>query len=321
MTQAAAAGEQASPTRAARLNRTPESLRAAIDAAHRLLSAAGVPSPRHDAEVLAAFVIGCPPARLPVAGDLSAGQRTVFAELVARRESRIPLQHLTGSAGFRYLDLAVGPGVFVPRPETEVVAGWCIDALRMRAIDATDDAFPALVIDLCTGSGAIALSIAQEVKGTIVHAVEREDAAFTWAQRNVTGSRVVVHHADAATALAELDGLVDLVVSNPPYLPETQRADLEPEVRDHDPAAALWGGVDGLAGPSMIEPAARRLLRHGGLVAVEHADDQGEAVAGMFRASGAWSAVVVRQDLAARDRFVTARRDRSGVATGGEESS
>jgi release factor glutamine methyltransferase len=154
-----------------------------------------------------------------------------------------------------------------------------------------------------------------------VHAVEREDAAFTWAQRNVTGSRVVLHQADASAALAEFDGLVDLVVSNPPYLPETQRADLEPEVRDHDPAAALWGGVDGLAGPSMIESAARRLLRHGGLVAVEHADEQAEAVAEMFRASGAWSAVVVRQDLAARDRFVTARRDRSGAATGGEEIS
>ena len=296
-------------------DRTPGSLREAIDGAQRRLSAAGVPSPRHDAEALAAFVIGCPPARLLVAGNLSAGQHTVFTELVARRASRIPLQHLTGSAAFRYLEVAVGPGVFVPRPETEVVAGWCIDALRMRAIDATD---PPLVVDLCTGSGAIALSIAQEVKGAVVHAVEREHAAFTWAQRNVTGSRVILHHGDAMAALPELDGLVDMVVSNPPYLPETQRADLEPEVRDHDPEAALWGGADGLAGPRMIELAARRLLRHGGLVAVEHADEQGDAVAEMFRASGAWSAVVVRQDLAARDRFVTAQRDR-GAVTGSEE--
>jgi release factor glutamine methyltransferase len=289
-------------------DRTPESLRSVIDGAHRRLSAAGVPSPRHDAEALAAFVIGCPPARLLVAGHLSPGQHTVFTELVARRESRIPLQHLTGSAAFRYLEVAVGPGVFVPRPETEVVAGWCIDALRMGAVDATD---APVVVDLCTGSGAIALSIAQEVKGTVVHAVERERAALTWAQRNVTGSRVILHHGDAAEALPELDGLVDLVVSNPPYLPETQRAHLEPEVRDHDPEAALWGGADGLAGPRMIELAARRLLRHGGRVAVEHADEQGEAVAAMFRASGAWSAVVVRQDLAARDRFVTAQRDRT----------
>ena len=296
--------------------RTPGSLRAAIDGAHLRLSAAGVPSPRHDAEALAAFVIGCPPSRLLVAGDLSAGQHTVFTELVARRESRIPLQHLTGSAAFRYLEVAVGPGVFVPRPETEVVAGWCIDTLRMRTIDATS---APLVVDLCTGSGAIALSIAQEVKGTVVHAVEREPAAFTWAQRNVTGSRVILHHADAATALPELDGLVDLVVGNPPYLPETQRAELEPEVRDHDPAAALWGGADGLAGPRMIELAARRLLRHGGFVAVEHADEQGRAVAEMFRASGAWSAVAVRQDLSACDRFVTAQRDR-GAVPGSEEN-
>ncbi len=191
-------------TKAAAPDRTPGSLRTVIDGAHRRLSAAGVPSPRHDAEALAAFVIGCPPARLLVAGDLSAGQHVVFTELVARRESRIPLQHLTGSAAFRYLELAVGPGVFVPRPETEVVAGWCIDALRMRAIDPADlanpaaSSDPALVVDLCTGSGAIALSIAQEVKGTVVHAVEREAAAFTWARRNVTGSRVILHQADAS---------------------------------------------------------------------------------------------------------------------------
>jgi len=306
--------------------RTPPRLRVAIDEAHRALADAGVPSPRHDAETLAAFVIGCPPARLLMAGDFSAGQHTVFTELVTRRAARIPLQHLTGSAPFRYLEVAVGPGVFVPRPETEVVAGWCIDMLRLKALEpdaaaaaGTDGAggtgagalAAPLVVDLCTGSAVIALAIAQEVKGAVVHAVERELPAVEWARRNATATRVTVHQCDAAHALPEFDGLVDLVVANPPYLPDSDRDLVDPEVRDHDPAAALWGGPDGLDGPRMVEAAARRLLRPGGLVAVEHADHQGLAVAGIFGESGGWEHVVVRQDLAGRDRFVTARRAQS----------
>jgi release factor glutamine methyltransferase len=283
----------------------PARLSTAINDAHKQLADAGVASPRHDAETLAAFVLGCPRSRLLVAGDFSTRQHAVYRDLVTRRASRVPLQHLTGSAPFRYLEVAVGPGVFVPRPETEVVAGWCVDALREPA-----RTHAPIVVDLCTGSGAIALSIAQEVRGATVHAVERESDAHVWAQRNATGTRVVVHHADAAEALADLEGTVDLVVANPPYLPETDRDQVEPEVRDHDPDAALWGGPDGLDGPRMIEAAARRLLRDGGLVAVEHADHHGSEVAEMFRASGEWSHVVVRQDLAGRDRFVTARRVR-----------
>jgi release factor glutamine methyltransferase len=170
------------------------------------------------------------------------------------------------------------------------------------------------VVDLCTGSAAIALSIAHEVEGATVHAVERELPAVEWARRNATGTRVVVHEADAEDALAELDGTVDLVVANPPYLPDTDRDLVDPEVRDHDPEAALWGGPDGLAGPRMVEAAARRLLREGGVVAVEHADHHGRPVADIFEASGAWEHIVVRQDLAGRDRFVTARRTSEGVA-------
>ena len=299
--------------------RIPPRLRVAIDDAHRTLADAGVPSPRHDAETLAAFVIGCPPARLLMAGDFSVGQHTVFTELIARRAARIPLQHLTGSAPFRYLEVAVGPGVFVPRPETEVVAGWCVDMLRSRAIgpdvaavgpDAGGVSAP-LVVDLCTGSAAIALAIAQEVKGAVVHAVERELPAVEWARRNATSTRVTVHQCDAAHALPEFDGLVDLVVANPPYLPDSDRDLVDPEVRDHDPAAALWGGPDGLDGPRMVEAAARRLLRPGGLVAVEHADHQGATVAGIFGEFGEWEHIAVRQDLAGRDRFVTARRAES----------
>ncbi len=285
----------------------PAQVRRAIADAEQTLAAAGVASPRHDAEELASYVAGCPRSGLAIFGALSADQHAVYRRLVARRASRVPLQHLTGSAGFRYLDLAVGPGVFVPRPETEVVAGWCVDALR-EALPQT----PApVVVDLCTGSGAIALAIACEVPETRVHAVEREPAALEWARRNVAGTRaggrVELHHADARDALHDLDGCVDLVVSNPPYLAASDRLSFEPEVRDHEPDAALWGGRDGLDGPKMIESVARRLLRAGGLAAVEHADDQGPAVAALF-AGAEWADVVVRQDLAGRDRFVTARR-------------
>lgn len=294
-------------------DRTPRRLRVAIDEAHHRLAAAGVPSPRHDAETLAAFVLGCSRGQVLLAGDFSGGQFTVFSELVARREVRVPLQHLTGSAPFRYLELAVGPGVFVPRPETEAVAGWCIDALRERMTQPGSSSDSPLVVDLCTGSAAIALSIAHEVTGASVHAVEREYEAYEWARRNATGTRVVVHHADATDALGDLDGTVDLVVSNPPYLPDALRDVVDPEVRDYDPEAALWGGPDGLTGPRMVEASARRLLRSGGLVAVEHADQQGAQVAALFGASGAWTQIEVRQDLARRDRFVTARRaSRSG---------
>lgn len=283
---------------------TPARLRVAIEEAAQKLSDAGVASPHHDAEVLAAYVIGCPRNRLLMAGHFSGGQHTVFTELVARRANRVPLQHLIGSAAFRYLEIAVGPGVFVPRPETEVVAGWCVETLTTEFADVE---MP-LVVDLCTGSAAIALSIAHEVQQAQVHAVERELPALEWARRNATGTRVTVHQADAADALPEFDGAVDLVVANPPYLPETERDLLEPEVRDHDPEPALWGGPDGLEGPRMVEATARRLLRAGGVVAVEHADHQGGAVAEMFAAGGAWEHIAVRQDLTGRDRFVTAHR-------------
>lgn len=279
-------------------------LRAALAEATSILAAAGVVSPHADAEQLAAFVLGCPRTHLLAAGALPAGRHEVFRQLVARRAQRVPLQHLTGSVGFRRLELAVGPGVFVPRPETEVLAGWCIETLRADAL-----AQP-LVVDLCTGSGAIALSIAQEVPAARVFAVDDDPVATAWAERNVAGTglagRVVVLCADAAVALPELDGQVDLVVANPPYLAEGDRQLLEPEVRDHDPPRALWSDADGLAGPAMIVDAARRLLRPGGRVAVEHGDGQRAAVVGLF--DRGWSEVAAHQDLTGRDRFVTARR-------------
>jgi release factor glutamine methyltransferase len=265
-------------------------------AAARTLAAAGVASPRHDAEALAAHVLGVPRSRLLLVDGLGpAADR--YAELVGQRAARVPLQHLTGVAHFRHLELAVGPGVFVPRPETELLAGAAIDELRPGD----------LAVDLCTGSGAVALALAQEAPGVTVHAVELDPHALAWAERNVarTGLPVTLHRGDVAdpALLAELAGTVDVVTANPPYIP--LGAGVEREVAEHDPPVALWGGADGLDVVRAVERAAARLLRPGGLVAVEHADAQGESVPAVFRG---WADVADHRDLAGRPRLTTARR-------------
>jgi len=287
------------------------------------LAAAGVGSPRHDAEQIAAHVHGVTRGTLHTVPDAEFDAR--FWAEVARREAREPLQHITGRACFRYLELEVGPGVFVPRPETEVMTGWAIDQLRVM------DAVDLVVVDLGTGSGAIGLAIAQEVPRTRVHAVEAQRLAHAWAQRNIErntdrsarswegGSagqasrapdlpvpRVALHLADLAGALPELDGAADLVISNPPYIPDG--SSVPPEVGEYDPPAALWGGHDGLDTIRRLERTAARLLRPGGLVAVEHGSPQGAAVYAVFPESNGWRDIRGHRDLAGRDRFVTARR-------------
>jgi release factor glutamine methyltransferase len=274
-------------------------LRGTVTAAATRLAAAGVASPRYDAEELAAHVLGLPRSRLALVDRLPAAAAGRYAELVEQRAARVPLQHLTGVAGFRRLELAVGPGVFVPRPETEVLVEWALARLRPGAA----------VVDLCAGSGAVALAIADEASEVTVHAVEREEHALAWAARNVeaTGLPVTLHRGDVAdlALLAPLAGTVDLVTANPPYIPAG--ATVEPEVAEHDPPAALWGGEDGLTVVRAVERAAARLLRPGGLVAVEHADAQGESVPTVFARAG-WSDVADHADLAGRPRFTTARR-------------
>lgn len=270
----------------------------AIRTAAARLAAAGVPSPRHDAEALVAHVLGMSRSRLPLVDALSGAQEQAYDEAVTRRAAREPLQHITGRAAFRRLDLAVGPGVFLPRPETEVMVQWCLDHLVGE-----------VVVDLCAGSGAIALAIAQERPGVTAYAVEREPAAFAWLETNARGSAVRCVQADVAavpTALPQLAGTVDLVVSNPPYIPLGARP-LEREVADHDPGTALWGGPDGLDVVRVVQRVACRLLRRGGLLAVEHADVQGASVPALLRAAG-WSGVEDHRDLAGRDRYTTAVR-------------
>jgi release factor glutamine methyltransferase len=274
------------------------------------LAQAGVESPRTDAELIAAHLHGVPRSQLHLVADADFDPR--FWDDIARRAAREPLQHITGLAYFRYLELEVGPGVFVPRMETEVMTGWAVEQLA-----AMDVAEP-IVADLGTGSGAIALAIAQEVPRAQVHAVEADPLARQWTERNIarvaaaashTAGRVTLHAGDFGTALAELDGTVDLVVSNPPYIPVGSW--VPPEVGEYDPATALWSGADGLGAIRVVEETARRLLRPDGLVAVEHAAQQGPAVYWIFaEAQGGqesgWRQTRNHTDLAGRDRFVTA---------------
>ncbi|WP_275462941.1 peptide chain release factor N(5)-glutamine methyltransferase [Streptomyces noursei] len=275
-------------------------LLAEVAQATQRLADAGVPSPRFDAEELAAHVHGVKRSQLHAVPDADFDAR--YWEAIARREAREPLQHITGRAFFRYLELAVGPGVFVPRPETESVVGWAIDAVR--AMDVVEP----LIVDLCTGSGAIALALAQEVPRSRVHAVELSEEALGYARKNVEGSRVVLHHGDALTALPELDGQVDLVISNPPYIPLTEWEYVAPEARDHDPELALFSGEDGLDTIRGIERTAHRLLRPGGVVVVEHADTQGGQVPWIFNEELGWADAADHPDLNKRPRFATARR-------------
>src|SRR5271154_2322870 len=267
---------------------------------------AGVDSRRADAELIAASVHRVRRGELHTVPDAAFDAR--FWSDIARRENREPLQHITGQAHFRYLELEVGPGVFVPRPETEVMTGWAI--ARLRDMDVAEP----VVADLGTGSGAIALAIAQEVPRARVHAVEGDPLARAWAERNVssyvenvpyTAGRGMVHGGDFCSdnVLPELDGTVDLVVTTPPYIPVG--ASVPPEVGEYDPPAALWSGTAGLAASRAVERTARRLLRPGGAVAVEHGAQQGAAVYWVFPEESGWRDTRNNKDLAGRDRFVT----------------
>ncbi len=273
-------------------------LRAAVEAAVDRLAVAGVPSPRFDAEELAAHALGVERRALWSATSL-AGSAGTFAAYVDRRAAREPLQHITGRAFFRHLELAVGPGVFVPRPETEVVAGAAIDAARAVA--------DPVVVDLGTGSGAIALAMATELPGSRVHAVEADPDAFAWAARNCAGSGIDLRQGDMAEAFPDLDGTVDVVVSNPPYIPLGALI-RDPEVANHDPSLALWSGVDGLDAMRVVEVVAARLLRPGGTLVAEHADLQGSSAPEVFRDTGRWADVHDHHDLARRDRYLIATR-------------
>lgn len=268
-----------------------------LDGATTSLEQAGVASPVADAEWLLSHVLGVPRSMVRRA-SVGGPQRDAYLELVDARARRFPLQHLVGSAAFRYVEVEVGPGVFVPRPETELLAGWAIEQVR--------DAEAPVVVELCAGSGAISLAIVHEVPQARVHAVELDAPAFEWATRNLAGTGVDLRLGDMADSFDDLDGAVDVVVANPPYIPLDAWESVAPEARDHDPALSLWSGHDGLDAMRVVERVARRLLRTGGVVGVEHADAQGESAPAVF--ADRWHDVRDHRDLADRPRFVTATR-------------
>jgi release factor glutamine methyltransferase len=289
-----------------------EVLRASTD----VLMQAGVSSPRHDAEALASYALGAERSAvrtwLALGVSIAAEQVSQIQALVERRASREPLQHITGSTGFARIDLLVGPGVFVPRPESELLVERAL--VEVQSIVATGQV--PVVVDLCSGSGAIGLAVAHECLTAQLHSVELDDDAFLWLQRNVEalnlGARVQAYHADATAALPDLTGRIDVVVCNPPYVP-LDATIRDPEAARFDPPMALWGGIDGLDVIRGIEANAARLLKPGGLLIIEHADVQGEALPLLLMSryqdnQRVWTDVMDQRDLADRPRFTVARR-------------
>ena len=271
------------------------------------LARAGVASPRVDAELLLGHILklnrGALQAQALMGTALGSDQVVVFDVFLERRVTREPLQHITGKAPFRSLELSVGPGVFVPRPETEQVVQFAIDALR-----AVPSEQP-LGVDLGTGSGAIALAMATEVPHSKIWGIEVSPAAFVWTSRNFHDSgadNATAILGDLADALPEFNGQLDVVISNPPYIP-SDAIPRDLEVRLHDPEIALYGGVDGLDIVRHVSTTALRLLHAGGLLVMEHGALQAADIATLLRADG-WSAVSSHRDLVGRDRSTTAIR-------------
>ena len=272
-----------------------QAVREAIAEATAIFTAAGIDAPRVDAELLAAAVLGVPRSRLPLAGGFDPAGAARFHGLVTLRAARRPLQYLLGNAPFRLGELAVGPGVFIPRPETELLVDWGLARLRGLAAP--------LVVDLCAGTGAIALSVAQEHPGARVYAVEDDPGALGWLRRNA-GKEITVVEGDATdpAVLSTVDGQADLVLCNPPNVPEG--TPVPPEVAD-DPHRAVFAGPDGLAVIRPVIHRAAALLRPGGWFGVEHDDSHAGSVPSLLRD---WADVADHRDLAGRPRFATARR-------------
>lgn len=276
------------------------------------LSAAGVPDPVVDAELLAAFVLGESRGSVQAGAITERGiddaQAQSIQALFDRRAAREPVQHITGLAPFRHLELSVGPGVFVPRPETEWVTELALGEVHTQA-EAQSSGDPVRVVDLCTGSGAIAFALASEAPRASVWGVEKSADAFAWTQKNLSAlglANVTLIHGDVAEALPELDGSVAVVISNPPYIP-AEAIPRDPEVRLFDPYLALFGGVDGLDVVRAVSATAHRLLKAGGLLVIEHGELQAEQINELLTTQG-FREVMCHQDFTDRDRATTARK-------------
>lgn len=271
------------------------SVTALLAAATRELASAA------EARTLLAHATGVEPSGLVLLTDLPASAEAKFGELVSRRAAGEPVQYLTGLAWFRTISVAVGSGVFIPRPETEVMTGWALEYLQELP------GHP-VVVELCAGSGAISAAIAAERPGCRQYAVELSSEAHCWAQRNLNGTGVELIEGDMATAFPQLDGQVDLVIANPPYIPLTAWEYVAADVRQHEPELALFSGEDGLDAMRVVAQVAGRLLRPGGKVCAEHAEVQSESAVAEFAATGQFTGIRDRRDLTDRPRFVTAVR-------------
>lgn len=253
-----------------------------------------------EARTLLAHAIGVEPSRLALVDGFDAAAVEDFQRLVARRRAGEPVQYLTGRAGFRYVDVEVGPGVFIPRPETEVMTGWAIE--HLRALEHPT------AVELCAGSGAISLAIATEVPRVDGYAVELSPDAADFARRNLAGTTVELRVGDMADAFADLDGQVDLVIANPPYVPLAERDLVGADVIAHEPRLAVFSGDDGLDAIRVVADVAARLLRPGGVVCAEHAESHAAAVVALFAQHGGFAQVIDHHDLTDRPRFVAAVR-------------
>ena len=275
-------------------------LRLAIMEAERILADAGVASPRADAELIAAHVLDVPRGKLMLTPLVDRQVIEAIGQLVHQRAKRIPLQHLLGWAAMGPVTLEVGPGVFVPRPETELLLEWGLAFVADRQHP--------LVVDLCTGSGALALAVAAARPDAEVHAVDVDHTALAWARRNMADSQVRLHAGDVTDPdlFTELDARVDLVLCNPPYVPGGTV--VPPEVGEHDPFKAVFAGSDGLTVIRHVVNLAARLLKPGGAVAIEHDDTQRESVPELLATRKVLTSVADHDDLAGRPRFATAIR-------------
>lgn len=274
-------------------------LGSALREAAARMAAAGVPSPAVDARLIAAHLLGVGPMEVLryTDGPVPDG----FDTAVDRRAAREPLQHILGTAPFGPLDLAVGPGVFIPRPETEVLADWGVR--QLTGVDAPR------VVDLCTGTGALALYVAHARADAEVAAVEKQETAWRWARRNIDAlaPHVRLLHADATDLdlLSDWHGACDLVLTNPPYVPETDG--LDPEVHA-DPPEAVFAGESGMDVIVRLLPVIHALLRGGGAMGIEHDDSTSEKVQAVVRDHGGFAEPAVLRDLTGRARFVTASK-------------
>jgi release factor glutamine methyltransferase len=277
----------------------------ALESATDKLTSAGVTSPSVDAELLGCFVLGIERSELTMLSlreELFPEDKIAqFETSVARRVKREPLQHITGLAPFRHLELHVGPGVFIPRPETEQLVELAIESIKKIE--------KPLVVDLCSGSGAIAISLATELEGSRVFSVELSEQAFEFLSNNYQKYGLdtkSAKNADLANAFDELEAQVDLVISNPPYIPDSA-VPVDLEVQLHEPSLALYGGEDGLDVIRRISDRALYLLKPSGLLLLEHADTQAQAISQLLLNQG-WQEVISSQDLAGKDRMISARK-------------